>query len=283
MVIFKYVVLACFVVLAGCAGTQKFDGDIAQESMLMKTENHAGLIEFYKAKLKEKEDVSNREKLAQAYLDYGDPDSALFTISPLTKRVTDKEAVKKKSDSSTWKNLVDGEPVWTSWANKKVHLNWLLIQANSETALGKREAALSSALQAFQLDKKNAEVANLIGVIYAAGGNIYEARHYFYIARENLYDDLKVKNNLALLFILEGKYDRAVDMLLPLYANGQADQQVESNLIIAMVKKNDLDLMRRVLKPKYSDREIAQKYQALKPVKPASWVKAFNGALRETN
>lgn len=277
MDIFKYVILAWVCVLAGCASNQKFDGDIAQENMLIKTENHSGLIEFYKTKLKEKEDASTREKLAQAYLDYGDPDSSLFTISPLTKRVTDKEAVKKRANSSTWKGLV-----WQSWTSNKVHINWLLIQANSELGLDKREAALSSALQAFQLDKKNAEVANLIGVIYAAGGNIYEARHYFYIARENLFDDVKVKNNLALLLMLEGKYDRAVDMLLPLYTNGQADQQVESNLIIAMVKNNDLDLMRRVLKPKYSDREIAQKYQALKPVEPARWLKAFNGEARET-
>lgn len=212
-----------------------------------------------------------RELLAQTYLDFGDSDSALFTISPLTKRVTYDSSLKKKENDnvSFWGEMFSNE--------KKSSLNWLLIQANAELALGMNDAALSSSLQALQFDKKNAEVSNLIGVIYAGEGNIYEARHYFYLARENLYDDVKVKNNLALLFMMEGKFDSAVKMLLPLYVNGQADKQIESNLTIALVKTNDFDLMRKVLKPKYSDREIAEKYKALKNVKPTEWVQAFNG------
>lgn len=261
--------------LYGCSGSASFNEFKAQENMLLKTKNYPGLIEFYKAQLKQSEQSTTRAKLAQAYLDFGDPDSALFTITPLTQRTNTQNAHKKQHTTSPW-GIVADSVSWI-WGPSEVKTSWLFIQANAELEMGKSDAALSSALQAFQFNRQDAEIANLIGVIYAGEGNIYEARHYFHVARKNLYDDVKVKNNLALLYLLEGKFERAMDMLLPLYVNGQADEKVESNLILALVKNGDIDLMRKVLKPKYSDRDIAQKYRALSSVQPAKWIRTFNG------
>ncbi|CAH1534144.1 Flp pilus assembly protein TadD, contains TPR repeat [Vibrio owensii] len=268
--------LILMVFLSGCSGSASFNELEAQENMLVRTKNYPGLIDFYKSQLKESELSATRAKLAQAYLDYGDPDSALFTITPLTQRANEQTVRKKQPNTSTWDMLTE-QVSWERWGYDEVDTNWLFIQANAELAMGKSDAALSSALQAFQMNNQDAEIANLIGVVYAGEGNIYEARHYFHLARKNLYDDVKVKNNLALLYLLEGKFERAIDMLLPLYVNGQADEKVEANLVLALVKNGDINLMRKVLKPQYSDRDIAQKYQALNSVQPAKWIRAFNG------
>ncbi|NOJ24259.1 tetratricopeptide repeat protein [Vibrio coralliilyticus] len=273
---YKLTGLILTVIISGCSASSNFNESVAQESMLIKTKNYPGLIDFYKTQLKDSEHSAIRAKLAQAYLDYGDPDSALFTIRPLTQSTNEQTARKKQPSSSPW-DMVTEQVSWESWGHDEVKTNWLFIQANAELAMGNSDAALSSALQAFQMNKQDAEIANLIGVIYAEEGNIYEARHYFHVARKNLYDDVKVKNNLALLYLLEGKFERAIDMLLPLYVNGQADEKVEANLVLALVKNGDINLMRKVLRPQYSDREIAQKYQVLSSVQPAKWIRAYNG------
>ncbi len=218
--------------LAGCVTSSGVDTQSAKEKILINTENYPELIVFYKEQLKKNESEETREKLAQTYLNSGDPDSALFTISSL-----DEDS---RSVSS------------------------FLVEANAQLELGMVDEALNTALKIYQTDKNNAEVENLLGIIYAAKKDIPQARHYFTLARKHLYNDSKIKNNLAVLDIIEGKYDQANNRLLHLYMKDQNDPLVQSNLMLAMAKSGELEFMQKVLSPQYTERQISKRYNALR-------------------
>ena len=218
--------------LAGCVTQSSIDTEIAKETILVNTKNHAELIVFYKNQLKQKENQQVREKLAQVYLDSSDPESALFTIASLN--------------------------------NDSRSIHSFLIEANAQLESGMVEDALETANKTYLLDDNNAEIENLLGVIYAAKRDLPQARHYFNLARKHLYSDMKIKNNLAVLDILEGKYDKANARLLHLYLNDKNDALVQSNLMLAMAKSGDLDFMEKVLSPKYTKRQISDRYIALR-------------------
>ncbi|MGF1806169.1 hypothetical protein L4C31_13055, partial [Aliivibrio sifiae] len=80
----------------------------------------------------------------------------------------------------------------------------------------------------------------------------------------HLYNDSKIKNNLAVLDIIEGKYDQANNRLLHLYMKDQNDPLVQSNLMLAMAKSGELEFMQKVLSPKYTERQISKRYNALR-------------------
>ncbi|MFW5402722.1 tight adherance operon protein, partial [Yersinia sp. 1252 StPb PI] len=54
-----------------------------RESILLKANNHAGLITLYRTKLKQKEDDTIRLKLANAYYLTGDTKSSLYYLQPM--------------------------------------------------------------------------------------------------------------------------------------------------------------------------------------------------------
>lgn len=188
-------------------------------------------LTLYRKQLKKTDSANTRIKLAQAYLKYGDPNSAIFTIKPVNK------------NNPTIKSLV--------------------VQANAQLDVNKTMGALNSAISAYHMDKNNGEVENLLGVIYATDGDYTKARHYFDLSREHFYDEVKVTNNLVVLDILQGKYQQAVDRIMPMYKNDQADKQMMANLVIAVAKSKNLQLLESILEPKYSDRDIAQLYLTL--------------------
>lgn len=231
------VVLSIIASLAGCVAPQSsLQGFDSKEMLLLETKNYAKLILLYKEALGSKEDTAIRLKLADAYLKSGDAESALFIVTP----------------------LVEGDTP---------PLEGLLILAHSEYELGHLERALVTANQANELQGANAEVENLLGVIHAAKHDYVASRGYFNLARLHLYDDVKVKNNLAVLDIIEGKYRDAVQKLLPVYLNDQGDKQVEANLLLAMAKLDNYGYVHSILADRYTDREIADKFQALKGIK----------------
>ncbi|CAH0537055.1 tetratricopeptide repeat protein [Vibrio marisflavi] len=227
----KIAVCLAILLAAGCASNPAQNTDSSVESALIVTKNYQGLIKLYRKQLKQKDSADTRIKLAQAYLNYGDPNSAIFTIKPVNKT----------------------EPSVAS----------LVVQANAQLDVNKTMSALSSAISADHIDPNNGEVENLLGVIYATDSNYAKARHYFNLAREHFYDDVKVTNNLVVLDILQSKYQQAVDRIMPMYKNNQADKQMMANLVIAVAKSKNLQLLESILEPKYSDRAIAQLYLTL--------------------
>ncbi|CED57496.1 putative secretion system protein [Aliivibrio wodanis] len=235
----RIIYLLSLSLLIGCSSKEGLQEFHNKETMLMKANNYQQLIPLYKNKLIEKEDDEIRLKLAKAYLKSGDPESSLFTVVPL---VTKKNA---KVDA-------------------------FIIQANSEYELGELDQAMRTAKIAENMNLNNPDIENLLGVIYSAQHDYIKAREYFTLARTHLYDDIKIKNNLAVLDIIDGDYKKAVQRLLPIYLNNQSDDQVEANLLLAMAKLGNYNYVQSLLADKYSEREIIEKYIALKGISTIS-------------
>ncbi|MBW3694708.1 hypothetical protein EK599_03320 [Vibrio sp. T187] len=223
----KFILVVLSIVLSGCASSS-LESKISEskESMLVETNNYANLVSLYKQSLKEKEDVVTRIKLAKAYANLGDHESSLFVIQ----RVKDKA---QNSDA-------------------------LKVECNALFELGDIKGAESCLLKVISLDKNNAEVENQLGIVYAYLGDIPKAKAYFELSREHFIDDVKIKNNLAMINMLEGKFNNAVSLLLPIYTNDKSNGRVEANLVFSLVKIGELESAKKILAKHYSDKEIDQ-------------------------
>ncbi|BDU39729.1 tetratricopeptide repeat protein [Vibrio nigripulchritudo] len=236
------IVLSTFALVA-CTSTPPEEKPLEEEVLLERSGNHEKLVEFYKAKLTEKEDRVTRMKLAQAYLDSGDAESALFFISLLNMGAVEQPGS-------------------------------LLVEAKALYELGEFEKAKKQALRAYERNPNNAELENLLGMIHASTSEFSQARHYFTQARTHLYDDIKIKNNLAVLNIIEGHPKKAVQLLLPIYLKGKADEQIEANLTLAMAKVGNISYIKDMSKGEISDQELYERYLALRNSKAAGEFKS---------
>ncbi|ENM3882985.1 MULTISPECIES: tetratricopeptide repeat protein [Vibrio] len=240
--------LFCVLLLSGCSSfyqafnsegsqTQNLEKplDFDQESLLIKTNNQAGLIELYKTQLQQQENPQIRFKLANAYFNGKDPESSLFTLAPL---MTAKSSVARDE--------------------------LFFLQGRAQYQLGRIEQAQRSLLAALQVNPNSAKALNSISIIYAQQGEWRKAREGFNRARELMFDDVTVKNNLALIDILEQDYQSAAARLLPIYLNGQADDMVTANLALIMAKIGSFEHLRSFYGQQYSDEELYLAYLNLR-------------------
>lgn len=204
-----------------------------QEQVLQTTQNYPALIELYKQQLQQNDQRSTRLKLAQTYLDYQDPESTLFTLQPLI------------NPSSTY----DQEFYLQGMALYHLH------------RLSEAQQALTLAQQR---NPRNAQTINMLGILYAQSSDLEQARLWFNRARELMYDDIAIKNNLALLDMLEENYQSAADRLLPIYLNGQADERVIANLAIIMAKLGRVDYLHAFYAQDLNTQQINQLYTTLR-------------------
>lgn len=237
------IVFVATTLLAGCAssGGQYLAASNQNERFLELSENNARLIELYKERLLNEDDVATRLKLANAYLELGDDESCLFTLAPLIRE--------GKGGSEAF-----------------------YLQGLSQYNIGRLRQAETSLQIAINRDAKSAKAINMLGVIYAELGNLTGARQQFNQAREMMYDDLVIKNNLALVDMLEGKYQDAVVLLMPIYLNNphQADPQLKANLAILLSKLGSFDTLRRVYGERYSDAQLLDIFNDLKGSVPVA-------------
>lgn len=237
------VVILFSIVMTGCANTSNrgsignaFNNSGAiDEGMLIKSSNYNRLIELYRDQLAKRENSQVRYKLAKAYVDNNDNESAIFTLQPLLER-------------------------------RRVDSDVLFLSGLAHYNLGN----LDSAYRAFNitLEKKpdSAKAYNMTGIIYAHKNELTNARTAFNRARSLMYDDITIKNNLAMLDLIEGKYEDAADKLLPLYLNsrGTLDESVKANLAMTMAKLGNFDYLASLYADKYSRRELLEAYKHLK-------------------
>lgn len=233
------------VLLIGCASNQEDPGQRAlnDEEFLSLSANNTRLIDLYKGRLKEEEDSLTRMKLAKVYLDVGDNESALFTLSSLINS--------KQATSETF-----------------------YLQGLGQYNLGQLRQSDQSLQIAINKDGKSAKAINMLGVVKAELGDLTEARKLFDQARVMMYDDLVIKNNLALLDMLEGKYQDAAVKLMPIYLSNpdRADPKLKANLAIILAKMGSFETLRRIYGAKYSDAQLFDIYNDLKASEPASSV-----------
>lgn len=233
-------IIFCMFSLGGCAASSSGKNSnestispINQEVVLKKTGNYPALTELYKEQLQKKEQPEIRLKLVEAYINFHDYESALFTIAPLV-----------NSENSSHKVFY--------------------LQGVALYHLGSLTEAERSLEIACQKKVDYAKAINLLGIIHVQNQDLKGARDFFIQARNLMYDDITLKNNLALIDLLEGDYQSAATYLLPVYLNGQADEKVKANLAIIMAKLGSLNHIRALYSDKFGDEEIVQLYQALR-------------------
>ncbi|WP_413755451.1 tetratricopeptide repeat protein [Vibrio sp. F13] len=198
----------------------------SKESILIETNNYPKLIAYYKGKLKIKESDSTRIKLAEAYANNGDYESSLFVIT----RVREKES----------------------------NVKAIVVECNALFEIGNIRKAELCLLRANELDKNNPEIENQLGITYAYLGYIKKSKYYFEQSREHFVDDVKIKNNLAMVSMLEGDFEHAASLLLPIYIKGASNEKIETNLVFSLVKINQIDSAKKILASRYSEKESFQ-------------------------
>lgn len=220
------VVMAFYFLSIGCS-SYSYEYDFAQkEDIYIKTKNYRDLISLYKNKLSIDDSLEYREKLSEVYLDYGDPEAAILLLEKIYR------------DS----------PLKTT----------ALILSNAYLEIGKSKMALDLALNVYHTYGVDAEVENLLGIIYVTEKRYSDARDFFLLSKEHFFDDIKVNNNIAMLDIIEGNYNDAYDRLIKLYALESLDESITTNLILTLSKMDRLDEIKRLYSNKYSYHQIEQ-------------------------
>lgn len=232
-------------ILTGCAAGQNsnsdFDNSKISETFLEQSDNYPRLIKLYKQQLKQKENSETRLKLAQVYIDTNDNESALFTLVPLVTMA--------KSSSTVF-----------------------YLQGVAQYNLGKLPQALHSLEIAVRKSSNDPRAINMLGVAQAELGLIQKARLSFNKARELMYDDVAIKNNLALLDMIEGNFKQAAARLMPIYVNSpsKADAKVKANLAIIVSKLGSFETLKSLYSDKYSDAQLFDLFHSLRASEPAT-------------
>lgn len=233
----------CFLMISGCSsqsGSTRADGKLSKqesEKLLIASDNHLGLVELYKTELLENDNFEARYKLAKNYLKLHDPEMALFYLKPVLK-------------------------------STKPEVKYIYLQATAQYDLGNAELAKNILKDLLVESPKYAVAYNFIGVINAEQGHLVEAKNAFKSARDLMFDDVTVKNNLAVIDLIEQNYEVAIGRLLPLYVNGNTDERIKANLLIAMVKAGQFDKFKTLLNAN-DEEEAYQLFHALYAMKPA--------------
>ncbi len=210
-------ILIYILLLSGCvAPTPKTQNDLTfQEDILLKAKNYNGLINLYRSWLKGKEDPNVRLKLARYYYLSGDYKSSLYYLQPLA---------------------------------TKPDLNVYTLQAQNMIAMGDYLHAQRVTDRMLERDPQSAEAYNLRGIAMAlsgklgdGGGSIQKARDLF------IADDVAI-NNLAMIALLDQRYQDAVGLLLPQYLRGRKQPRLLHNLVLALVKVGDVRYARDILR-----------------------------------
>ncbi|ANS86267.1 secretion protein [Vibrio scophthalmi] len=211
----------------------------AKESVLEKTGDQGKLISYYKEHLKQDEDERVRLKLVEAYLDAQDLDSADFYFNTLSN-------------------------------NSQFSPDGLYLKAQIEFAKGNMEATIAAGLEALEARDNYPEVENLLGMAYASQRDINNAWRYFYLARKHFFDDVTIKNNLAVIDLLLEDYGLAISRLEPIYQSGNYDAKIVSNLALAYAKSGKYDQFKALYSNRYTNQEIEDLFIGLRLVSMAS-------------
>lgn len=176
-------------ILSGCSNNNVSNKEFYyRESILLKANNHAGLITLYRNKLKVKEDESIRLKLANAYYLTGDSKSSLYYLQPIS----------HKENASIY-----------------------MLQAKNLINNNNNDGAKIVVSKLLAISPNNAEAHNLNGIILANEGEIHKSEIAIEKSRALFISDEIAMNNLAVVAMLDDRYTDAVRILLPDYLAGK--------------------------------------------------------------
>ncbi|EOB5410127.1 tetratricopeptide repeat protein [Yersinia enterocolitica] len=182
--------------------------------MLLKANNHAGLITLYRNKLKVKEDESIRLKLANAYYLTGDSKSSLYYLQPIS----------HKENASIY-----------------------MLQAKNLINNNNNDGAKIVVSKLLAISPNNAEAHNLNGIILANEGEIHKSEIAIEKSRALFISDEIAMNNLAVVAMLDDRYTDAVRILLPDYLVGKRGRLMLHNLVFSLVQLGDIQYAKKII------------------------------------
>ena len=221
------IVLLTLGILAGCQSTSSQQSQVQDDVTNMeKVKNYDGLISHYKSMLEQgSQDPQVKEKLAWAYFHKGDIESANFYVQHLQE-----EGVETPS---------------------LYQLAGQVFDAKNDTT-----SAISAYLSSIKSGNSSGQVHVLLAVSYTKAGQYDAAYQELNSARLRGYDDVVIKNNIAMIHMANGEYEQAIAMLTPVLKDNPANKVVKANLAIALIKTQQVDAARKLLKGDFSDQEI---------------------------
>ncbi|UTZ44132.1 tetratricopeptide repeat protein [Vibrio campbellii] len=221
------IVLLTLGILAGCQSTSSQQSQTQDDVTNMeKVKNYDGLISHYKSMLKQgSQDTKIKEKLAWAYFHKGDIESANFYVQHLQK-----------------------EGVETS---SLYQLAGQVFDAKNDTT-----SAISAYLSSIKSGNSSGQVHVLLAVSYTKAGQYDAAYQELNNARLRGYDDVVIKNNIAMIHMANREYEQAIAMLTPVLKDNPANKVIKANLAIALIKTQQVEAARKLLKGDFSDQEI---------------------------
>lgn len=219
MAFFNKIIPLCFcsLLLAGCGSHHVASNnpeDHYQEDILLKAKNYRGLISLYRSRLRDNENADIRQKLANFYYLAGDYKSSLYYLKPLMSSPT--------------------VAVYET-------------QARDLIALGKYAEAKTVAAKMIDLAPDNAVAYNLQGIAESLTGELVQGKQSIQYARTLFLADDVAVNNIAMVAILQHRYQDAVGMLMPQYVRGTAQPQLVRNLVLSLVKIGDRQSARSII------------------------------------
>ncbi|WP_186378030.1 tetratricopeptide repeat protein [Yersinia kristensenii] len=202
-------------ILSGCSNNNVSNKEFYyRESILLKANNHAGLITLYRNKLKVKEDESIRLKLANAYYLTGDSKSSLYYLQPIS----------HKENASIY-----------------------MLQAKNLINNNNNDGAKIVVSKLLAISPNNAEAHNLNGIILANEGEIHKSEIAIEKSRALFISDEIAMNNLAVVAMLDDRYTDAVRILLPDYLAGKRDRLMLHNLVFSLVQLGDTQYAKKII------------------------------------
>lgn len=241
------IIVLLVLLLTGCSSSNQtaLNSIIQQnkEQMFVETNNQEKLIEFYKQELRENESEESRIKLAKSYLLSNDPESAIFVINQL-----ETHQINKNDEA-------------------------LLILSKSYFQVGQLEQSGQYIEKALLLNQNNGEAHNIAGILAVAQQRFDAAEKHFIEARKRFYQDDVIKNNLAALYLLEGRYRDSYNLLLAVYQANPEDNKAKANLTVALIKIGDFHQAKALLKQDYDAEQVDEIVTSITNQK---WNMSFN-------
>ncbi|MEZ9062773.1 MULTISPECIES: tetratricopeptide repeat protein [unclassified Vibrio] len=238
MIILKTMVLLFFFILSGCVSNSPQPGSegYADIESLKKIGNYEGLVDAYKYELSQTpNDFKIMQSLALAYFELGDVESSRF---------------------------------YSDYLISQGVVNQDLLQLRGEIYHhdGLDNLAVDSFRKSVEIGNESSDVQMMMGISYCMLGRYPHAENAFNRARMKGYDDIAVKNNLAMVKFAENKYSEVVRILSPVYNRNPANKKVRANLAIAFIKLGDMRSAEKLLGEEYSQRELQQIARVISPL-----------------
>ncbi|HHG3165200.1 TPA: tetratricopeptide repeat protein [Vibrio parahaemolyticus] len=230
----NYFSLLVLLFLSGCSTINQ--ELVTKEKLLTNSGQTEQLIEFYKANLVEV--PSYKIKLINLYLDNKDQKSAELYINTLEK-----------------KDLKDPDIIY--------------ILAKLEYLKSNYDASERYLEEYLDNGGPEGDYYLLKGKILARKKDYDGAISHFNDSKKNGASDREANNNIAVVMMLQGRSEPAMELLYGLFAANPNDEKVRSNLLLASTRSNRPDVALEVLKHDSSEQDARVKLKKLmKSVKP---------------